>query len=137
MASIFASAITICLMLVGLMAIVVYVYIKQDDQSHYYMTQVSIELILLTVAFSIVLFENSALRYFMVLLFLTAFFLNILTITYYVLFDEIATGCMKLAGFKSIVCLSSHLPAQHHTIYCAIFLALLHFLAFTVAMVEA
>lgn len=95
----------------------------------------------------------------MVLLFLTAFFLNVLTITYYVLFDDVAIGCMRMpkaleyvwgwnsslvgliwgriaSVFRVVVCLSTHLPAQHHTIYCALFLTLLHFLAFAASMVR-
>ncbi|KAL6727560.1 hypothetical protein Aduo_009428 [Ancylostoma duodenale] len=126
---------TICLMLTCFMAVIISRYIKEDDQSYYYTTQATIEIILLLLALAVILFENMMIRSIMVLLFLTALFLNVLTVAYYVLFDEIATGCMRLPGaFDAVVCLSTNLPAQHHTIYCALFLALLHLLAFIAAM---
>ncbi|KAK6742605.1 hypothetical protein RB195_010080 [Necator americanus] len=125
----------ICLMLVGFMAVITSRTIKEDDQSHYYTSQATIEIILLLVAFSVVLFDHFAIRALMVFLFLSAFFLNVLTITYYILFDEMATGCMRiLDAFQVVVCLSTRLPSHHHTVYCALFLALLHFVAFAVAM---
>ncbi|RCN48745.1 hypothetical protein ANCCAN_05207 [Ancylostoma caninum] len=122
-------------MLTCFMAVIISRYIKEDDQSYYYTTQATIETILLLLALAVILFENMMVRSIMVLLFLTALFLNVLTVAYYVLFDEIATGCMRLPGaFDAVVCLSTKLPAQHHTIYCALFLALLHLLAFIAAM---
>ncbi|EYB91222.1 hypothetical protein Y032_0208g2058 [Ancylostoma ceylanicum] len=126
---------TICLMLASFMAVIIARYVKEDDQSYYYTTQVTIEIILLLIALVVILFENMAVRSLMVLLFLTALFLNVLTVTYYILFDELATGCMKLPGaFDTVVCLTTKLPAQHHTIYCALLLALLHLLAFIASM---
>ncbi|CAJ0598720.1 unnamed protein product [Cylicocyclus nassatus] len=126
---------TACVMLVCFMAAIVSRYIKEDDQSWFYCTQTTIEAVLLAITFLVILFESFVIRILMVLLFLTALFLNLLTIAFYMLFDAQAVACMDMEEiFGSIACYWLRLPTQYHTVYCSLLLALLHFLAFIASL---
>ncbi|KAK5969615.1 hypothetical protein GCK32_014525, partial [Trichostrongylus colubriformis] len=79
----------------------------------------------------VILFEHEGLRFSVPLVMLTAFFLNVMQIVYYLLFDSVAIECERIDRiYGSLACLMRHLPMEHMSVYVAVFLGVLHFVGF-------
>lgn len=126
----------ICVLLVTFMAVIVFYHInEQEAESAYFATQLFIELILLIALLFMVLFENAGLRYIMTLIYLAAFFTNVVQLSYYLLYDSVALQCeRRSAFFGALGCVLRHMPVNHMSTYTSLFLALLHLIGFIAAL---
>ncbi|VDM55139.1 unnamed protein product [Angiostrongylus costaricensis] len=77
----------------------------------------------------------SRLRLILIFLFILAFIENILHIIYYLLFDKNSTMCRKVElAFGNSVCVTPHLPIDHHSSFASAILALFHFMIALMAL---
>ncbi|WKX99499.1 hypothetical protein Q1695_014409 [Nippostrongylus brasiliensis] len=126
----------IAVLLVCCMAIGVVQYINREEaDSAYYTTQLIVELVMLVAILLVVLFEDAVYRYIVVLALLSAFFLNLIQILYFLLYDKVVVDCERSKPFfGAISCALMHSAAHNMSAFAALFLALLHLAGFAAAM---
>ncbi|VDL74747.1 unnamed protein product [Nippostrongylus brasiliensis] len=78
---------------------------------------------------------NQVYRYIVVLALLSAFFLNLIQILYFLLYDKVVVDCERSKPFfGAISCALMHSAAHNMSAFAALFLALLHLAGFAAAM---
>ncbi|EYC19577.1 hypothetical protein Y032_0024g948 [Ancylostoma ceylanicum] len=154
---------TISVLFISFMGIITFFELRNDTESSFYATQLSIELVLLLIVISVVNFESTSIRVLAILAFIIVLLLNVVQIFYFMLFDKhspicsnirLLFGCTQpfwaVAGLQpschhrpgkfnssGVLCISPIIPLHHHSSFAAALLTLLHAILVVIAIAVA